>query len=279
AASRCAPPAGHAHGALRGDRAGPEPRAPAPQDVARVLAELDKRLQGREPPARFTVPTWVHILTDGVTRPSYASVSAQIETLRNAYGGRFGGVATGVGFRIEGVQLVRNAAWFTDPVTHEEAMKTFLRKGGADTLNLYLAQMDGQVLGFSTYPYWYKDTPRLDGVVIDWRTLPGGSLANYNRGYTGVHEIGHWLGLFHTFENGCQSPGDGIHDTAPEARPAQGCPGARDTCSQSGHDPVRNFMNYAHDRCMSEFTRGQAERMREMWVGYRDRDQLAAAAR
>ncbi|MDF2709682.1 MAG: zinc metalloprotease, partial [Nonomuraea muscovyensis] len=61
---------GH-HDALR---LGPEPRTPYPADVGRVLAELDKRLQGREPPARVTVPVWVHILTDGVSGASTASV-------------------------------------------------------------------------------------------------------------------------------------------------------------------------------------------------------------
>ncbi|MFI7445527.1 zinc metalloprotease [Nonomuraea indica] len=261
-------------------RLGPEPRTPYPHDVGRVLAELDKRLQGREPPARVTVPVWVHILTDGAVGASTASVTAQLGTLRAAYGGSLGGAATGVGFRLAGAQVVRHAGWFTDPMGHEEEMKAALRKGGPETLNLYLAQLDGQVLGFSTYPYWYRDSPRLDGVVIDWRTLPGGALANYNRGYTGVHEIGHWLGLFHTFENGCQSPGDGVADTAPAARPAQGCPGGgKDTCPQAGRDPVHNFMDYAHDRCMSEFTRGQGERMREMWVVYRDRDAAASASR
>ncbi|MFI6791097.1 zinc metalloprotease [Nonomuraea sp. NPDC050383] len=259
---------------------GPEPRQPRPQDVGRVLTELDKGLAGTRAPEHVTVPVWVHVLTDGVTRASTAAVKAQFATLRDAYSGRFGGADSGVTFRLAGARLVRNADWFADPTTNEQAMKQALRRGGPETLNLYIAQLDRQVLGFSTYPYWYKDNPQIDGVVIDWRTLPGGTFADYDRGYTAVHEIGHWLGLFHTFENGCETPGDGIEDTAPEARPTEGCPESKDTCLPDGRpDPFHNFMDYAKDPCMWEFTQGQAVRMREMWAVYREPAPAQAAAR
>ena len=116
------------------------------------------------------------------------------------------------------------------PLANEAAMKRRLRKGGAETLNLYIAQLSELVLGYATYPHWYRDRPVLDGVVIDWRSLPGGSLRDFSKGYTGVHEIGHWLGLLRTFENGCSPPGDSVADTPGEAVPTQGCPPRRDTC-------------------------------------------------
>jgi hypothetical protein len=250
-------------------RSTPGPRSPEPGDVAKVMAELGRRLSGVTPPDTITVPTRVHVITRGVRQVSDQAVKSQIAVLNSAYGGAFGGVDTGVRFRLDSITVKANAAWFADPVGHEHAMKTALHKGGAGTLNLYIAQLSELMLGFASYPYWYTGAPRLDGVVIDWRSLPGGAMTNYNRGFTGVHEIGHWLGLFHTFENGCAEPGDGIDDTPAEARPTEACPVRKDTCAQPGHDPVRNFMDYAHDRCMAEFTRGQAERMREMWVAYR----------
>jgi hypothetical protein len=237
--------------------------------VAKVMAELDKRLAGATPPAQFTVPTQVHVITRGERKVSDQAIKAQIDTLNSAYGGGFGGVDTGVRFKLDGISVKENGAWFADPVGSEKAMKDALHQGGAGTLNLYIAQLSEFMLGFASYPYWYAGAPELDGVVIDWRSLPGGAMTNYNRGFTGVHEIGHWLGLFHTFENGCEVPGDGIDDTPAEAKPTEACPTAKDTCALAGADPAHNFMDYAHDRCMSEFTRGQADRMHEMWAVYR----------
>ncbi|MEV0582273.1 M43 family zinc metalloprotease [Nonomuraea sp. NPDC050310] len=257
-------PAGRGPGRL------PGPRAPEPGQVASVLAELATRLSGRAAPASVTVPTWVHVLTDGRRRPPDQAVQAQVAALNLAYSGRYGGADTGVRFRLDGVQVVRRADWFADPLGHERPMKAALRRGGPSTLNLYLAQLRELVLGFSTYPHWYEASPQLDGVVVDWRSLPGGSLRNFDLGFTAVHEVGHWLGLFHTFENGCAEPGDGITDTPAERDPTEGCPQGKDTCPAPGADPVHNYMDYGYDRCMTEFTAGQGRRMLEMWAAYRD---------
>lgn len=261
---------GHAFGARSG-RGGQDPRPLGDGQAEQMLYDLAQRIAGRAVPnADIVVPTWVHVLGDGRREASEQSVRSQIDTLNAAYGGRRGGADTHVTFQLDGITTTRNATWFSDPLGHEAAMKTKLRRGGAETLNLYIGQLTNLVLGYSTYPYWYAVNPKLDGVVIDWRSLPGGSLRNFDRGYTAVHEIGHWLGLFHTFENGCEEPGDGVADTPPEDRPTAGCPTGKDTCTGPGLDPVHNFMDYSHDRCMSEFTPGQAARMHEMWTAYRE---------
>ncbi|MEU4719192.1 zinc metalloprotease [Nonomuraea dietziae] len=263
-------PATAAGGCSPASRNGRGDAHPEPVPVTAMLADL----ASRDSPsavlaAPIAVPLWVHVLTDGARRAPDEAVTAQVEALNAAYAGTYGGVDTNVRFHLQGVTVTAKAEWFANPLAHETEMKTELRRGGADTLNLYIGQLAELVLGYSTYPFWYTTAPHLDGVVIDWRSLPGGSLADFDRGFTSVHEIGHWLGLFHTFENGCEAPGDGVEDTPPQAGPTVGCPEGQDTCSAPGADPIHNFMDYTHDRCMSEFTQGQVDRMHEMWLAYR----------
>ncbi|GAA2989374.1 zinc metalloprotease [Streptosporangium longisporum] len=252
------PPQGPAVPAQATGPAAPEsPGVPAPPGGPAVPLALP-----------VTVPTWVHVLTDGRLGAPETAVRDQIATLNAAYSGKLGGADTGIRFRLDGVTRTVNAAWFRDPVVHEREIKR-LRRGGPETLNLYLAQLGELVLGYSTYPHGYTKAPTLDGVVVDWRSLPGGAMRSFDRGFTGVHEIGHWLGLLHTFEKGCEAMGDGVADTSPQGRPTEGCPPVKDTCEGDGPDPVHNFMDYSDDRCMSGFTAGQAMRMRQMWAAYR----------
>ena len=91
----------------------------------------------------------------------------------------------------------------------------------------------------------------------------------YNLGDTVVHETGHWLGLFHTFEGGCGLRNGLVSDTPAEAEPSYYCQTSRDTCPAPGRDPVRNFMDYSYDSCMNHFTLGQVDRMARLWNRFR----------
>jgi hypothetical protein len=109
----------------------------------------------------------------------------------------------------------------------------------------------------------------MDGVVVNYASLPGGQMPPFNLGMTAVHEIGHWAGLFHTFQGGCAAPGDEVQDTAFEEFSATGCP-LRQLSSCPGEtrfNPVENYMDYSDDACMKEFTPIQIQRLKDM-VGY-----------
>ncbi|KAL3496794.1 hypothetical protein BJX62DRAFT_63269 [Aspergillus germanicus] len=160
-------------------------------------------------------------------------------------------------------------------------MKSALRQGRYRDLNLYIVTIgnDPPLLGYATFPEQTpsQTTRSLDGVVIIPNSLPGG-VAPYNLGLTGVHEVGHWLSLFHTFEpdpnstpeTGCTGPGDYIIDTPAEDSPAYGCPAGRDSCpNQRGLDPITNYMDYTDDACMTHFTLGQGLRMRTLFATLR----------
>ena len=105
----------------------------------------------------------------------------------------------------------------------------------------------------------------MPGVVDDDEAVFGA----FNKGITLVHEAGHYFGLAHTFNaNTCSGDNDGIPDTPIERSPASGCPVGRDSCpNQRGLDPIRNFMDYSDDGCMtSGFTGMQVRKTPPVYV-------------
>lgn len=224
-----------------------------------------------------TVPVYFHVIykTDGTGYISDTMIADQMTVLNNAFAGldpAASGDASNTSFRFELVGTTRtmNDAWYdAGPGTAaEKEMKNALRVGSADDLNFY-TNSGGGYLGWATFPSDYQSNPKMDGIVCFWQSLPGGNYPPYDEGDTATHEIGHWLGLYHTFQNGCSRSGDYVSDTPGERSSAYGCPTGRDTCKTTGLDPIENFMDYTDDFCMYKFSAGQSDRSDSQWSTYR----------
>ncbi len=223
--------------------------------------------------ARVNIPVYVHVIKGkhrGERNPaSRARVRGLIATLNRGMAGGQSTFSTPLRFRffIKKITYTKNEGWYHAYLfgPRDQAAKRKLHRGNARTLNLYInggGPRGTPVLGWARFPWQYQNTPALDSVSVNVAGLRGGSAHGYNLNDTVIHETGHWLGLYHTFQGGCSAQGDLVADTPSEAEPSFGCSGRRDTCAADpGFDPVRNFMDYSLDSCMNRFSAGQAQRM------------------
>lgn len=132
--------------------------------------------------------------------------------------------------------------------------------------------------GIQGYAYFPGAGPDRDGTVIMNTCFGTNGTVNpwNNRNRTFVHELGHGLNLYHTFEgdnNGSQCPsagnlcgsgvGDCVGDTDPHIRAGSNCPTGTNSCTGGSIDGVTsNFMNYSSQTCAINYTSGQSTRMR-----------------
>ncbi|KAK2591037.1 hypothetical protein QQS21_011269 [Conoideocrella luteorostrata] len=174
-------------------------------------------------------------------------------------------------FHLNKISRVNNATWALYNDTSE--MRQRLRQGDQKTVNVfYLEKLGPYNYGEATYPdLWGRSGLTGDYVHVRVDSIAGGSSYTRNEGKVLVHELGHWLGLVHTYEYGCDK-GDFINDTPAMADFNDYCEEGRDSCPGAdypGEDPIHNYMSSGPDSCVTEFTSDQTQRMRNMWETFR----------
>ncbi len=256
--------------AARGGRAGSDHRGMSAKEQAAVEKRTKEILAAkRKRPTAAGVPVYVHVMADanGNGDVTDTQITQQIAELNQDYAGGESSVAsnTGFTFSLAGVDRYYNTTWHQDRQSSTYRSQT--RQGGANALNIWI--VDFSYLGIATFPWDYGKNPSIDGIRVNYTSLPGGSATNYNQGKTASHEAGHWFGLYHTFQGGCTSTNDEVSDTPAQTSATSGCPVGRDSCSLPGLDPIHNYMDYSYDPCYDQFTSGQTTRMQQMFSAYR----------
>jgi len=250
--------------------------SPSEQEILDVNAHVEK-MKAMAPASAGTanatggvINVYFHVINQGTGVSNgdvpATQITSQMSVINAAY------ASTGWSFNLVATDRTTNSSWFNscDKISVEKTIKTTLRKGTAADFNLYTCNPGGGLLGWATFPSSYASAPKMDGVMMLFSSVPGGTAVPYNEGDTATHEIGHWMGLYHTFQGGCTATGDSVSDTPQEGSSAFGCPVGRDSCTASaGLDPIYNFMDYTDDNCMNTFTAGQDARMDSMFTTYR----------
>jgi hypothetical protein len=160
-----------------------------------------------------------------------------------------------------GITFSNNTTWYNDGGNYYNTLAWDPNK----YLNIYTNTASGN-LGYVPFLPANGSVGSLsDRVVVLWESYGEGAPIGppYNLGRTLTHEVGHYLGLNHTFNGGCDSgscsnSGDLICDTSPQNSATFGCNGS----SCSGVVPDDNYMDYSDDQCMEKFTPDQSRRMR-----------------
>ncbi len=243
-------------------------------DCTRSLTQIQNEYW---PSVVYTIPVWWHVIyrSDGVGNIPTSIIEAQMQVLNEDFGALAGSMGSNgfdvkIQFELAGITRTMNNGWFTDSPADEYYYKTALSRDTKQFLNIYTNDAAG-FLGYAYLPQTSAGNV-YDGVVMLYRAVGGrnNSFYPYNQGRTLVHEVGHYLGLYHTFQDStCSntySTGDLIFDTNAENTPHFGC-SQTFTCGTA--DPIKNYMNYTDDICMNRFSAEQANRAVCSLVNYR----------
>ena len=253
-------------------------------------APLETALRG----GNYTIPVVVHVVwntnAENVATSSilaiinelnqdYSASNSDINGVRSTFTNSIGNVGFDFclaqvdpnGAPTTGITRTQTSETWFNPETETNAMKSAPR--GKDPwdpsryLNIWICDItSGATGGFITVGYAYLPIggvvgSDIDGLVIDYDY--GTSVGDR----TATHEIGHYFGLLHPFdEDGACVNADGFSDTPTTNQPTYSC--ANTNLMRCGSlTQYENFMDYAN--CTAMFTQQQANYMAGILTGSR----------
>jgi hypothetical protein len=196
------------------------------------------------------IDAYAHILiSQASNEPAKRSTEAKFQMLNWNF------EPWGYHFNLKGVTIVISPEWASGINVEKYEKQKALRRGNYQALNVYMVETANSAE--CSYPRPASEKLTDASVVYDGCFVP---LALSVTSATITHEVGHWMGLAHVFEGGCDS-NDGCDDTFPQADPSYGklqngedkksCP-VQSQCSGNGK---QNVLNYVSERCKTDALR------------------------
>lgn len=177
-----------------------------------------------------------------------------------------GNATTGITRDVSPYTAMNGPDYYSD----DQNIKNINRWNPSCYINIWLVRsIPGSVAGYAYLPSAHG--MNMDGIVME--AFYFGS--SNSTSVVTIHEMGHYLGLYHTFEGSCKNDdctkdGDKVCDTPPDQSTAStNCATGMNSCSTDNlsgftsdvSDLIEDYMDYGNFNCMKVFTQGQADRM------------------
>jgi len=274
-----------------------------------ISGEISKQKTNKTISTVTTIPVIFHVITDcgsGVTNLSQELINAQLSQLNIDFSNLAGStnpaaVDTEVQFALAQVDPTGNilpeigieritdfGSGLYNEADIDATIKPVTIWDPTRYLNVWVVNMGVSNLGYAQFPDASGlsglnpayGTTNTDGVVVIPEVV--GSVANpnpdgaiYANGRTLAHEVGHWLGLRHTWGNGDCAVDDYCADTPTCDGSYYGSGPAPTQCGNTRQ--IENYLDYSNDMVMNTFTADQKARIQAVLAASPRRIELATS--